>query len=73
MILFLQKKVKHDVAFRHIQLDSPRRQEELQLCLQEHFLSVINKICDLLEYQGVLIFVDALSFLQRMTKSFVHD
>ncbi len=38
-----------------------------------HLLSIVNKISSLLEYQGALTFVDAISFLWRMTHLLVHD
>jgi hypothetical protein len=70
VILFLQE-VKLDTIFRHAQLRAPRRQE-LHGHVQARFLCR-QKICALLEYQVVFIFVDALFFLRRMTHPLVHD
>jgi hypothetical protein len=53
LILLLQE-IKCDIVFCHAQLQSPRRREELYPCKQAHLISVINKICSLLEYQGGL-------------------
>ncbi len=64
-ILFLQE-IKGDVIFRHAQLTVPRRREELQPRIQAHLLSVVEKICALLEYRSVLIYMDALTFLQHI-------
>jgi hypothetical protein len=73
-ILFLQEvKRDPDTVFRHAQLKTSRRQEKLQLHIQAHLLLVVKKINDLLEYQGSLTFADALSFLQHITHSLVHD
>jgi hypothetical protein len=61
---------RSDIIFRHAQLQAPRGQEELQLRKQVHLLLVVNA---LLEYQGILTYVDPLSFLWRVTHSLVHD
>jgi hypothetical protein len=50
-----------------------RRREELQSHTEAHLLSVIDKIQDLLEYQGVLQYTDAVALLQRMAHSVIHD
>ncbi len=58
VILFPQQ-MKH-VIIRHAQLMAPRRQKELQLGIQAYLLSVVDKICPLLDYQGILTIVNAL-------------
>jgi hypothetical protein len=50
VVTFFLQELKRDVIFRHAQLQAPRRQEELQQCIQAHLLSVVNKIYALLEY-----------------------
>jgi hypothetical protein len=67
------QEVKHDIIFRCAQLKAPRRQEELQLHIQAHLLSVVKTISALLEHQDVLTFVDGLSFLWFITHSLVGD
>jgi hypothetical protein len=50
LILYLQE-IKGDIIYWQAQLQELRR-EELHPCIQAHLISVINKICALLEYQG---------------------
>jgi hypothetical protein len=61
VIISLQE-VKHDIVFRYAQLKDPRRREDLQPRIQAHLLSVAKKIIALLEYQGILLFQDPISF-----------
>jgi hypothetical protein len=72
LILFLQE-IKRDIIFRCAQLAEPRRREELPLRIQAHLLSVISKLQSFLQYQGVLIYTDALALLRRMEHSTLHD
>jgi hypothetical protein len=62
LILFLQE-VKWDSIFRNAQLTVPRGSKELLPRIQAHIPSVVNKISALLEYQGVLHYLDALALL----------
>ncbi len=71
-ILFLQE-VKQDIVLWHAQLKNPRIQDDLQTHIQAHLLLVRKKITVFMEYQGVVPFQDALSFLQRTTYSVLHD
>jgi hypothetical protein len=48
LILYLQE-IKRDIIYRHAQLQEPRRREELHPRIEAHLISVINKICALLE------------------------
>jgi hypothetical protein len=65
LILYLQE-IKREIIYRHAQLQEPQRREELHPRIQTHLISVINKICALLEYQGTLQYSDALALLMRM-------
>ncbi len=47
--------------------------KELQPHMQSHLLSVVKKVKAFLEYQGVLPYKDALSFLEHVTHSVLHD
>ncbi len=40
-------------------------QEERLLHIQAHHLSVLNKLCSLLEYPGALTFLDAIQLLEH--------
>jgi hypothetical protein len=70
VVIFLPEEVKRDILSR---MHPSRRQEELQPRIQAHLVSVVKKFTALLEYQGILPFQDALSFLKHITYSGVHD
>jgi hypothetical protein len=63
VLILLFQETKHDIIFRHAQLQTQRRREELHPCIQARLVSVVNKIIALLEYQGVLQYSDSLSLL----------
>ncbi len=67
LILFLQE-VK-EISSKEERSLWTRRREEL-LPRQQAHLSVVNKICVLLEYQRVFNFTDALAFLQALYTHF---
>jgi hypothetical protein len=71
LILLLQE-TKPDITFRHAQLQTPRRREELHPRIQAHLISVVNKIIALLEYQCVLQYSDSLSLLSRIIQVALH-
>jgi hypothetical protein len=50
------------IIYRHAQLTTPCRQEELHLRIQSHVLFVWS----LLEHQGSLVFQDLLQLLSRI-------
>jgi hypothetical protein len=54
VIILLLREIKRDTVYRHAQLKNPKRQEELQLRIQAHLLSVVKKVMAFLEYHGVL-------------------
>jgi hypothetical protein len=54
------------IIYRHAQLTTPCRQEELHLRIQSHVLFVAKKIWSLLEHQGSLVFQDLLQLLSRI-------
>jgi hypothetical protein len=72
LITFLQE-VRQDIVFRHAQLTALRRCEEMLPRIRAHLFSVVNKIRALLEYQGVLHYIDALALLGRLLHSLFHD
>ncbi len=72
LILFLQE-VKQDIFFRHAQLTVPQQCEELLPWIQAHLLSVVSKIHALLEYQGILHYLDALALIGRLSHGLFHD
>jgi hypothetical protein len=67
----LLQKVKHDIVFRHVQLQVSRQQEELQLRQQANLITVFKKVTAFLEYHRVLPFQDALPLLECITV--LHD
>jgi hypothetical protein len=50
VLIILLQETKCDIIFRHAQLQTPRRREELHPILQAHLVSGFNKIIALLEY-----------------------
>jgi hypothetical protein len=72
VLIILLPKTKCDIIFRHAQLQTLRRREELHACIQANLVSVVNKIIALLEYQGVLQYSDSLSLLSLIIQVALH-
>ncbi len=72
VVVLLLQEVKHDIVVWRAQLQVPRRQEELQPRILAHLISAVKKATAIREYQGVLPYKDALSFLEHITHSVLH-